>query len=65
MGKAQFADASLTKEVRQYKEAKKTQRLTEEDARREVARATAVKRKQAMTPTSLMDLHTMLVGADT
>ncbi len=64
MGKTPFADASLTKFVRQYKEAKKTQRLTEEDARRETARATAVEAKRAMTPTSTPDLHAMLVGAD-
>ena len=50
--------------MRQYKEAKKTQRLTEENARTEAARATTVEEKCAMTSTFTPDLHAMLVGAD-
>ena len=64
LGEAQFAYASRKKEVRQYKEAKKTQRLTVEDVRMEATRLAAVEGKRAMTLTFFPDLHAMLVGAD-
>ncbi len=64
MGKAQFIDASLTKEVSHDKEAKTTHRLTEEDGRMEAARSTALEGKRFMTPIFSPDLHAMFVGSD-
>ena len=64
MGKTQFADATLRKEVRQYKEAKKTQRFTKEGSDIEVARTSAVEKKRAKSNIFSPDLHAMLVVAD-
>jgi hypothetical protein len=60
----EFADVTLTKEVRHYKKTKKTQRFTEEISRKEVARTTTVEEKRAKSPIFSPDLSAMLVAAD-